>query len=98
MTSLLAMNQRSRFHSKPDQFVVALQLRPDPQGFDFRKWAGIQHCKANDWIGGDEGKVHTVNADSFAGTYLWLVLNDEDGTDAYAVGGDKACKRCKLDE
>lgn len=129
------MSRRRRFRRRPDQFVVAVQLRLDTDGFDFRKWGGVQHCKANDWIVDDEGEIHTVDADSFARTYRelrrgafiktapvwaeqaeddgsvttkegrtnyvkgdWLVSNNEDGSDAYAIGGDEFRRRYELDE
>lgn len=129
------MNQRRRFRRKPDQFVVAVQLRLETDGFDFRKWGGIQHCKANDWIVDSDGEIYTVDADSFARTYRevrrgafvrsapiwaeqaraagsiatkegrthyekgdWLVSNEEDGNDAYAIGGDEFCRRYEPDE
>jgi hypothetical protein len=56
--------------------VVAVRLALETDGFTYRKWGGVQRCKAGDWIvnnRGDradtEGDTYTVDADSFARTY-----------------------------
>lgn len=117
---------RQRYRRKPDQPVVAVQLRLDTDGFTYRKWGSEQRCKAGDWLVDNDGDVYTVDAESFALTYrevgkgayvksapVWaevagedgsvatkegrtayrqgdyLVSNNEDGSDAYAVESDK---------
>jgi hypothetical protein len=63
------MSQRQRYRRRPGQPVVAVQLRLDTDGFDYRKWGEAQHCKANDWLVDNDGEVYTVDADTFARTY-----------------------------
>lgn len=58
-----------RFRKRPNQYIVALRLDLDTDGFDYRKWGGIQHCKAGDWLVNNGGDVYTVDAESFAKTY-----------------------------
>jgi hypothetical protein len=116
------MGERRRYRRRPGQPVVAVQLKLDTEGFKYRKWGEEQYCKANDWLVDNDGKVYTVDAESFArtyraeglGTYVktgkvwaeqaaeagrvatkeggthyeagdWLVSNEEDGSDGYAV-------------
>ena len=129
------MTERRRYRRKPDQFVVAVQLRLDTDGFSYRKWGDEQRCKQNDWLVDNAGEVHTVDADSFARTYrelrrgvfikttpVWaearteagsvgtkegrthygagdyLVSNNEDGSDAYAMSAAKFHAMYQLDE
>jgi hypothetical protein len=129
------MSQRRRYRRKPDQYVVAVQLKLETAGFVYRKWGGEQHCKAGDWVVDSDGEVYTVDAASFARTYrqlrpgayvkttpVWaapsgeagavatkegrtrhgagdyLVSNNEDGSDSYAIAADKFHERYELDE
>jgi hypothetical protein len=63
------MSQRRRYRRKPDQYVVAVQLKLETTGFTYRKWGAEQHCKAGDWVVDNDGEVYTVDAESFARTY-----------------------------
>ena len=63
------MSERRRYRRKPDQFVVAVPLRLETDGFVFRKWGGEQRCKAGDWLVDNDGDVYTVAADVFERTY-----------------------------
>ncbi len=129
------MTERHRYRRKPDQFVVAVQLRLDTAGFTYRKWGARQRCKRGDWLVDNDGEIYTVDADSFArsyrelgrGAYLktapvwaeiatapgsvltkeghshyakgdYLVFNNEDGTDGYAVSAAKFASSYELDE
>ena len=106
--------------------VVAVQLALETEGFSYRKWGGLQTCKAGDWLVNNQGDVYTVAQDSFARTYrevapgsyqkvapVWaeettaagsirtregetqyeagdyLVSNEENGSDGYAVPAAK---------
>jgi hypothetical protein len=126
---------RRRYRRKPDQFVVAVQLKLDTPGFSYQKWGHAQHCQAQDWLVDNQGDVYTVSATSFAQTYrqlspgcyvkrapVWaeqashdgkvatqeghtayvagdyLVSNQEDGSDAYAVSAEKFKTLYELDE
>lgn len=46
-----------------------MQLDLETEGFSYRKWGGIQHCKPGDWIVNDRGNVYTIDQRSFAATY-----------------------------
>lgn len=129
------MTERRRYRRKPDQFVVAVPLRLETDGFVFRKWGGEQRCKQGDWIVDNNGEIYTVDAQVFAQTYrevhrgayrkttpVWaevaenagqvstkegqthyepgdyLVFNNEDGTDGYAIKAEKFQSSYELDE
>lgn len=117
---------RQRYRKRADQFVLAIRLSLETEGFGYRKWGDAQRCKAGDWLVDNDGDVYTVDADAFARTYrrvepgryvkttpVWaeraanagsiatkeglthyaagdyIVFNDEDGTDGYAVSPPK---------
>ena len=63
------MTARRRFRKRQATQVVAVRLDLDTDGFSYRKWGGVQTCKAGDWIVDNAGEVHTVDAESFARTY-----------------------------
>jgi hypothetical protein len=120
------METRKRYRRRPDQAVIAVKIDLDIDGFSYRKWGGLQHCKRGDWLVDNAGDVYTVDAESFARTYravgpgtfvksvpVWaklaasagrvatkegstgyaagdyLVSNNEDGSDAYAIDRQK---------
>jgi hypothetical protein len=57
------------YRRRPGNEVVAVRLNLDTDGFDYRKWGGLQRCKRGDWIVNNGGNVYTVDAASFAATY-----------------------------
>jgi hypothetical protein len=63
------MGDRRRYRKKPDQFVVAVQLALDTEGFAYRKWGSDQHCKPGDWLVDNNGDIYTVDREVFAATY-----------------------------
>ena len=63
------MGKRRRYLKNPDQFVTAVQLNLDTQGFVFNKWGGEQRCKPGDWLVDNDGDVYTVDAEVFSNTY-----------------------------
>lgn len=116
---------RRPYRKRPSEFVLAVQLDLDTDGFTYRKWGSTQTCKRGDWIVNNNGDTYTVDAESFARTYrstgpgtwvksapVWaeaaeragdvktkegttyyepgdyLVYNEQDGGDAYAVPKD----------
>ena len=120
------MPARRRYVKRADRAVVAVQLALETAGFTYRKWDGVQTCKAGDWIVNNEGDVYTVDRETFERTYrqtgagsyvkttpVWaevaheagsvrtkegvthyragdyLVFNEEQGGDAYAVTSEK---------
>jgi hypothetical protein len=120
------MGERLKYLKRPNQAVCAVQLALETDGFTYRKWGGMQTCKAGDWLVDNDGDVYTVAQATFARTYrqepdgkflkttpVWaevaaaagsvktqegatayakgdyLVSNEADGSDAYAVSKDK---------
>jgi hypothetical protein len=63
------MGTRKRYRKKPDQFVIAVQLELDMEGFIYRKWGDDQKCKPGDWLVDNDGDIYTVDRDVFAKTY-----------------------------
>ncbi len=63
------MGLRQRYRKRPDQFVVAVRLALDTDGFGYRKWGADQWCKGGDWLVDNGGDIYTVDADVFARTY-----------------------------
>ncbi|ALV43653.1 hypothetical protein AU252_22825 [Pseudarthrobacter sulfonivorans] len=129
------MSELRRYRRRPGQYVVAVPLCLDTEGFSYRKWGGEQQCKPGDWLVDDDGDIHTVDADVFTATYrqirrgayvkstpVWaevaqeagsvttkegrtyynrgdfVVFNNEDGTDGYAVTADRFESNYEPDE
>lgn len=63
------MGERRRYVKRKSRPVVAVRLDLDTDGFEYRKWGGVQRCKAGDWIVHNDGDVYTVDAESFEQTY-----------------------------
>ena len=63
------MGKRRRYRKRPEQFVVAVRLALDTDGFGYRKWGADQRCKRGDWLVDNAGDVYTVDAEVFARTY-----------------------------
>lgn len=63
---------RKRYRKKPDQSVTAVQVNLDVQDFVYRKWGGLQRCKAGDWLVDNGGDVYTVDGKVFTATYRQL--------------------------
>jgi hypothetical protein len=116
------MGERLKYRKRPNQAVCAVQVALETEGFTYRKWGGLQTCKAGDWLVDNDGDVYTVARATFERTYrrqpdgkflkitpVWaevaaeagtvktqegltayargdyLVSNEADGRDAYAV-------------
>ena len=63
------MSKRRKYVKRPTEFVTAVQIDLDLDGFTYRKWGGTQHCSRGDWLVNNNGDVYTVESDSFARTY-----------------------------
>jgi len=63
------MKNRHRYRKKPSQYVIAVQLKLDTDGFSYRKWGAEQRCKSGDWLLDNNGDIYTVDKDSFERTY-----------------------------
>lgn len=66
------MGNRRRYRKKADQFVVAVQLDLDTEGFIYRKWGADQRCKQGDWILDNGVDVYSVDREVFEKTYRKL--------------------------
>lgn len=63
---------RQRYRKRADQFVTAVQLNLEFDGFTFRKWGATQRCKRGDWLVDNHGEVYTIDQETFAKTYKQL--------------------------
>lgn len=63
------MGERRRYRKKANQFIIAVQLNLETDGFVYQKWGSQQHCKPGDWLVDNQGDVYTVDSDTFAATY-----------------------------
>ena len=66
------MTKRRRYRKKATQFVVAVQLNLDTDGFMYRKWGGKQRANRGDWLVENNGDCYTVNGKVFRRTYRRL--------------------------
>jgi hypothetical protein len=117
------MSEKQKYVKRASEFVVAVQLDLDMDGFTYRKWGSTQRCKRGDWLVNNGGDTYTIDRESFARTYraadpgryvktapIWaevaetagevrtkegvtryqvgdyLVSNEREGEDRYAVG------------
>jgi hypothetical protein len=93
------MPPRRRYRKKADHPVVAVRLDLDTEGFAYRKWGAVQHCKRGDWIVTNEGETYTVDGEVFARTYrqvgpglyrkvtpVWAEVASRDGSIATLEG------------
>lgn len=60
---------QQRFRRRPEQAVIAVQLRLDTEGLRYRKWGHDQFAKPGDWLVDNGGDVYTVDAKVFGRTY-----------------------------
>ena len=63
------MGNRKRYRKRKDQFVVAVQLDLDTDGFTYQKWGAEQRCKQGDWIVNNDGDIYSVDREVFKNTY-----------------------------
>jgi hypothetical protein len=63
------MGVRKRYKKREKQFVVAVQLAFDTEGFTYHKWGGVQQCKRGDWVVSNMGDTYTIDEAVFARTY-----------------------------
>ena len=87
------MVTRHRYRKNADQFVVAVQLDLDTDGFTYFKWGAEQQCKRGDWLVDNEGDIYTVDGEVFSKTYrnagpgtyvkttpVWAEIADKSGS------------------
>jgi hypothetical protein len=58
-----------QYRKKKQTAVTAVQLDLDTEGFEYKKWGGVQRCKRNDWLVNNQGDVYTIDAETFQTTY-----------------------------
>jgi hypothetical protein len=63
------MEDRKRYRKREGQFVTAVQLDLEFDGFTYRKWGADQRCKPGDWLVDNQGEAYTIDAEVFAATY-----------------------------
>ena len=77
------MGHRLRYKKKSNQYVIAVQLNLDTDGFTYRKWGAEQRCKSGDlifdgspgdlksgdWVLDNKGDFYSVDKDVFERTY-----------------------------
>ncbi len=86
------MGNLRRYRKKADQFVIAVQLDLETEGFIYNKWGAEQQCKRGDWLVNNGGDIYSVDKESFAKTYrcvgdgkyvkstpIWAEMASKDG-------------------
>jgi hypothetical protein len=63
------MNARQQYVKRASQFVIAVQVDLETDGFTYQKWGSTQTCKCGDWLVNNSGDTYTVDRDTFARTY-----------------------------
>lgn len=66
------MPTRRRYGKKANQFVVAVRLDLETEGFTYTKWGATQRCKPGDWLVNNGGDIYTVDGAVFDATYQAL--------------------------
>jgi hypothetical protein len=63
------MSTRRKYVKRATEFVVAVQVDLETDGFVYQKWGGSQRCKRGDWLVCNDGDTYTVERETFARTY-----------------------------
>ncbi len=63
------MDKRQEYVKRASQFVIAVQVDLETDGFTYKKWGSTQTCKRGDWLVHNNGDTYTVDRDTFARTY-----------------------------
>lgn len=84
---------KTKYRNKPSNYITAVRLDLETDGFTYRKWGATQTCKRGDWLVNKQGDTYTVDAESFAATYcevspgvyikstpVWAVIVDKAGS------------------
>ena len=65
----MTKHNRKRYRKRPDQYVIAIQIDLQTDGFTYRKWGAEQRCKPGDWLVDNAGEIYTVDKETFMRTY-----------------------------
>ena len=81
---------RLKYKKKPDQYVIAVQLAIETEGFSYKKWGSMQKCKAGDWLINNDDDIYTIDKNVFENTYRKI----EDGkyVKTTPIWGEQATK------
>ncbi len=60
---------RRKYIKGQNQAIIAVQLNLDTEGFEYRKWGGLQFCKRGDWLVNNNGESYTIDNEVFSKTY-----------------------------
>jgi hypothetical protein len=60
---------RQKYRKRSDQFVVAIHLNLETDGFTYVKWGAEQRCKKGDWLVDNGGDIYSVDKEVFEKTY-----------------------------
>lgn len=60
---------KKQYKKRVDQFIVAVQINLDTEGFSYLKWGGEQSCRPGDWLVNNNGESYTIGNQSFLNTY-----------------------------
>lgn len=63
------MGHRRLYRKKANQYVIAVQLELDTDGFTYHKWRAEQHAKPGDWLVNNHSDIYTVDKEVFERTY-----------------------------
>ena len=58
-----------QYRKKKRTAVTAVQLDLDTEGFEYKKWGGVQRCKRGDWLVNNQADVYTIDNETFRTTY-----------------------------
>jgi len=58
-----------QYRKKKQTAITAVQLDLDTEGFEYKKWGGVQRCKRGDWLVNNQGDVYTIDSETFRTTY-----------------------------
>lgn len=58
-----------QYRKRKQTSVTAVQFDLDTEGFEYKKWGGVQRCKHGDWLVNNQGDVYTIDAETFQATY-----------------------------
>jgi len=60
---------RRKYVKRATEFIIAIQLDLETEGFTYSKWGATQRCKPGDWLVNNNGDIYTIDAGTFARTY-----------------------------
>ncbi len=84
---------RKQYRKKDNQFVIAVKIELDTEGFTYQKWGATQNCKPGDWLVKNGDDTYTIDQEVFNNTYrqvadgkfvkttpIWAEIAQQDGS------------------